>query len=224
MYTGIFNPDSSTPAYVGFMYGTLDGSNYAENFANTNKSYAMKALEVFYSNSLKMYDDKIADVIWCNDKSIYSNEDIDDDEIEDISFGITGRINNPSLICPNDALGGNLSKYTVNDTIYGNGTLKYKVGLLTADELLFAGYSDIIENKSVYLEENAEGNTWTTLTPYKYMSTGLVGLLKVVDAAIDTGTIATSVSGEYFRPAIALKPNIEISGGTGTSEDPYIVK
>ena len=43
----------------------------------------------------------------------------------------------PSLICPNDNNGGKLSKFTVNDTIKGNGALKNytKIGLLTADEI-----------------------------------------------------------------------------------------
>lgn len=33
---------------------------------------------------------------------------------------------NPSLICPNDDLGGKLSKYTVSDTTKGNGALDKK--------------------------------------------------------------------------------------------------
>ena len=45
----------------------------------------------------------------------------------------------PSLICPNDNNGGKLSKFTVDDTTNGNGNLTYKIGLLTADEIAFAG-------------------------------------------------------------------------------------
>ena len=45
-------------------------------------------------------------------------------------------IKSPSLICPNDNNGGKLSKFTVSDTVYGNGSLSgyAKVGLLTAND------------------------------------------------------------------------------------------
>ena len=42
----------------------------------------------------------------------------------------------PSLICPKDNNGGKLSKFTVDDTVYGNGDLDYKIGLLTVDEMV----------------------------------------------------------------------------------------
>ena len=45
----------------------------------------------------------------------------------------------PTFICPDDNNGGKLSKFTVKDTNNGNGNLNYKIGLLTVDEILFAG-------------------------------------------------------------------------------------
>ena len=57
--------------------------------------------------------------------------------LDDLFYRGTG----PSLICPNDNNRGKLSKFTVSDTTYGNGALKNyaKIGLLTDDEIAFAG-------------------------------------------------------------------------------------
>ncbi len=61
----------------------------------------------------------------------------------------------PSLICPNDNNGGKLSKFTSNDTEYGNGKLPKKVGLLTTDEVVFAGGAFLLQNSTYYLNKNA---------------------------------------------------------------------
>ena len=73
----------------------------------------------------------------------------------------------PSLICPNDNNGGKLSKFTVNDTEYGNGALSGygKIGLLTADEIAFAGGAAYTSNLTYYIKGNSNSGFWWALSP-----------------------------------------------------------
>ena len=224
-----FNSSNKDNTYVGLMYGQAGASDYASTHANTNKSTILTNLETWYENNLLSYEDKLADTIWCNDKSGgsfgYQNNSY---------YGAYKRLNSvstskPKLICPYDNNGGKLSKFTVSDSTSGNANLTYKIGLLTADEITLAGYITFSnENESTYLSENGNidysrmrNNTaWWTLSPYSYdEDIQIAYVYKVLNGML---SVYASVT-DYARPAIALAPNIEISGGTGTSEDPYIV-
>ena len=224
-YTSAFNTNNNDNAYVGFMYGTAGASDYASTHANINKSTILKNLETWYTNNLASYESKLADTIWCNDKSTinrglgYGTNATD--------YGAYKRIKStkqPTLICPNDNNGGKLSKFTVDDTTNGNGNLTYKIGLLTADELVFAGsmaYNTY--NRSTYLQENTGiyYYHWWSLSPGKFL-----GVYADV-WHVFSGELSTSEVGDYsqcVRPAISLVSSITISGGSGTSEDPYVVK
>lgn len=123
-------------------------------------------------------------------------------------------------MCPNDNNGGKLSKFTVDDTVNGNGNLTYKIGTLTADEIAFAGASGANSNLSIYLQENTGENRWWTLSPV-FFAGKYAGVL-----IMDSFGELTNYFAYYafnFRPAISLVSDITISGGTGTSEDPYII-
>ena len=237
-YRSAFNSSDNDNAYIGLMYGTTGASDYASTHANTNKSTILTNLETWYTNNLASYESKLADTIWCNDKSTFTTYTSGSTYGTGLGYGtnVTGygadnRIYgdgvttyvSPSLICSNDNNGGKLSKFTVSDTANGNGNLAYKIGLLMADEIAFAGYANSSYNSVNYLQENATGASWWSLSPnsfnygyaYGWCGGGSLGVLS-----------PHGVSEDYYgvRPAISLVSNIEISGGTGTSEDPYIVK
>ena len=244
-YISAFNSSHNDNAHIGFMYGDftsgcndhpeitteydcysagytwIGSSSYAEAHANIHKSTILTNLETWYTNNLASYADKLADTIWCNDKSTVSGG---------LGYGTNNTIyatynriystKQPSLICPNDNNGGKLSKFTVSDTINGNGDLTYKIGLLTADEIAFAGFINGKRNCSTYLQENT-GKTWGywSLSPYNIYS----GIVSVWNGSeyLDGSNVNNDFIG--VRPAISLVSDITISGGTGTSEDPYVV-
>ena len=220
----VFNTYYNDNAYVGFMYGTTGASDYASTHANINKSNVLTALENWYTNNLTSYESKLADVIWCNDKSASGTQlGYGDNATFYDAFDRIYSTKKITLICPNDNDGGKLSKFTVDDTTNGNGNLTYKIGLLTADELAFAGNLYMESNYGAYLSENNGKYFWWTLSPAKitggaaYMwKSGGDGLTQQVTnyASTDSGTI---------RPAVALKSSTTISGGKGTSENPYVV-
>ena len=116
------------------------------------------------------------------------------------SAGGTG----PSLKC-----NGELSKITS------------KIGLITADELAYAGYARGLQNTTTYLQENATSDYWWSLSPYSFNG-GYAGVWRVGGSS---GSFNYNYVGNTYgvRPSISLKSTTTISGGSGTSEDPYKV-
>ena len=234
-YNSAFNTNYNDNAYVGFMYGTAGASNYASTHANINKSTILKNLETWYTKNLALYESKLADTIWCNDKSTFTTFTSGSTDGTGLGYGTNqtgyGAYNriyggnaasyaSPSLICPNDNNGGKLSKFTVNDTINGNGNLTYKIGLLTADELAFAGYAAYLKNTTTYLQENATETYWYSLSPrFSDGSGATVWNVGGSDGGFN-GVLVYGTRG--VRPSISLKPSTNVTGD-GTSEKPYVV-
>ncbi|MDO4341314.1 MAG: hypothetical protein Q4C44_01040 [bacterium] len=240
-----FNRFGADNAHEGLMYGNIgcsDGislrekacleaggtwknsSSYLEAHANINKSTILINLEEWYDNVLSKQsgfnDDQLADTIWCNDKKTENTISLGYGE-NTTSYAPAIRISagEPSLICPNDNLGGNLSKFTVSDTINGNGDLSKKIGLLTIDEITFAGGAARRPNSSYYLYQNALKDWWL-LSPHSYAYGVARTWLIESDGLYDFGT-HDELDQAYIRPSISLVSNIKISSGTGTATDPY---
>ena len=219
-YTSVFNSNYNDNAYIGFMYGATGASDYASTHANTNKSDILKNLETWYTNNLTSYESKLADTIWCNDKSTVSGGLGYGTNATD--YGAYNRLastKQPTLKCPNDNNGGKLSKFTVDDTKNGNGNLTYKIGLLTADEIAFAGSIAYTYNRSTYLQENTGTTWWWSLSPY-YFNGSYAYVWGVYSGFLDYNY----VSDDYgLRPVISLISSTNVTGD-GTSENPYVVE
>ena len=218
-YGSAFNTNDNDNAYVGFMYGATGASDYASAHANTNKSTILNNLESWYTNNLASYESKLADTIWCNDKSTVSGgPGYGTNSTDYAAYNRLDSTKQPTLKCPNDNNGVKLSKFTVDDTTNGNGNLTYKIGLLTADEISFAGSIAYTYNRSTYLQENTGTNWWWSLSP-----NGFVGSNAYV-WGVDSGSLGgrNVRSNDGLRPVMSLISSTTISGGTGTSEDPYV--
>ena len=233
-YTTKFNEKFNDNAYVGFMYGTPNSTTYAATHANINKSTILKNLETWYKAKLTSYTDKLADTIWCNDKSTADpgykteissygarirNEGLDQGG-SNSTYGL-----GPSLICPKDNDGGKLSKFTVDDTVNGNGNLDYKIGLLTVDEMVLAGLesrtvvTNNIYNES-YLKSNATSNYYWTLSPFFFSGGGALVWRSVGNGRLSGAGLDFS---DALRPVVSLKSATTISGGNGTSSSPFVI-
>ena len=219
-YNTAFNSSYNDNAYVGFMYGTAGSSDYASTHANTNKSDILKNLETWYNNNLKTYESKLADTIWCNDKSTVSGGLGYGTNATD--YGAYNRLastKQPTLKCPNDNNGGKLSKFTVDDTTNGNGNLTYKIGLLTADEIAFAGSIAYTYNRSTYLQENTGTTWWWSLSPNRFFG-GYAYVWGVVSGYLGSHLVFGDGG---LRPALSLVSSTNVTGN-GTSDNPYVVK
>ena len=221
-YTSKFNPHYNDNAYVGFMYDTAGASDYASTHANTNKSTILTNLETWYKNNLESYENKLADTIWCNDKSTVSGGlGYGTNETDYAAYNRLNRLDSikqPTLKCPNDNNGGKLSKFTVDDTTNGNGNLTYKIGLLTADEIVFAGSIDDSDNRSTYLQENTGVSGWWSLSPCSFNDGGA----RVWDVRWGKLSAYSIRHSDGVRPAISLISSTSVTGN-GTSDNPYII-
>ena len=233
-YESAFNTNYNDNAYVGFMYGTAGASDYASAHANTNKSTILNNLESWYKNNLESYESLLADTILCNDKSTFSTYTSGSTYGTGLGYGTNrtgyGADNriyggnaasyaSPSLVCPNDNNGEKLSKFTVKDTTNGNGNLTYKIGLLTADEIAFAGSIYNTSNLSIYLQENTGNNWWWSLSPGNF--DGYRAFVWYVRSGGLRSHRVSNLGG--VRPVISLISSTNVTGD-GTSENPYVVE
>ena len=246
-YKSVFNSIYTDNAYVGFMYGTASASSYAEAHANTNASTILTNLNKWYTNVLSKQanfsDNQLADTIWCNDKSVVTDATFNPErwtlgtnygyaknknyygaakrlvQASSYKAGGTG----PSLICPNDNNGGKLSKFTVSDTTYGNGALSgyAKVGLLTADEIAFAGGAYGTTNSTYYIKgnTNSSSSNWWTLSPGDFDGNGAIVWGVDGGGSLSDGYVVGILGG---RPSLSLQSGVKIStSGNGSATSPY---
>ena len=221
------NKDDNT--YVGYMYGTAGASTYAETHANTNNSIIKTLIDTWYQNNLSIYSYAIADAIYCNDRNPVSLP----------AFGLTGTgvgteytayadasrnwlSHNPSLKCTNAN-----DRFTVNES-NGNGALTYPVGLITTDEVSFAGAvgPDIVNNtyikNSAYYLYNARDYWTMTADAYGPINTSTPEAFVGNVNGGGLNGFNVSDSGGSARPVVSLRSDA-ISGGSGTMIDPFVV-
>ena len=233
----IENGINKSNGHVGIMFGNVGSSNYLDEHKNINKSNILKNIENWYSDKLIQYDDKIADVIWCNDKSLASDssnsgfgENITNYASYDRLY-VKNKENNkaePTLVCPKNSYDEKISMFTVNDSM-GNGALTYKVGMLTADEYAFAGAK--IENyasddyvNSFYFNDDSYNKIVVTITPYFYGENVLRGNYPYVWGYYKGKLLPVDFFDYYYVvPSISLKYDV-LANGSGTAKDPYIIK
>ena len=206
-----FNSSTNDNTYVGYMYGTEGGATYANTHSNTTNSTIKTTLDSWYdTNIVNTGNEKyIADAIYCNDRSVSSGTGIGTTETY---YAAETRRNNeqPTLKCANDN-----DKFTKSTTI-GNGKLTKMIGLITSDEVMYAGGTVSSSNNEYYLYS---GKYYWTMTPYSYA----FGLTFVGFVYIDGGLSDNNVTNpNAVRPVVSLKSDA-ISGGSGTAASPFLV-
>ena len=221
-YTSSFNENYDDNAYVGFKYGTIGASDYASAHANTNKSTILTNLETWYNNNLTAYESVITDTVWCNDKTNVTDTMFNPYSYSNVNglgygtnktyYGATQR-----LVSASNSAGGTGPSLKCNGEL---SKINSKVGLITADELAFAGYAFNISNTTTYLQENATDTYWWSLSPFGFLG----GRTYVWYVSGNYGGVGDSiVANPYgFRPSISLKSTTNVTG-EGTSSSPFII-
>ena len=106
-----------------------------------------------------------------------------------------------------------------NTSSKGNGLLEYPVALITADEVALVGGKYGVKNENYYLRTN--GKFWT-MTPSIFYSLNIKAMLYRVDL---NGEITYDRVSYFYglRPVINISPNVLISQGDGSVENPYVL-
>ena len=214
-----FNSKYNAPAYVGYMYGDPDADTFDEVHANTNSSSIKNNIDTWYKTNIvdKGYGNYISNAVgFCGDRTLYSENGIN--ITQNSYFGAYGRYvqNTAQFTCPNIKR----DLYTTTDSSIGNKALTYPVGLITYDELIFAGMDGNHINKLSWIY--SVQNYWT-MSPSNFSATNK---LSIEWGGSNNGYINhwwNVGDGVGVRTVINLKPDVKITGGTGTTNDPFIV-
>lgn len=212
--TSAFNSKNDDNAYVGYMYGKVGASTYAETHANTNNSTIKTYIDTWYENNIKgtANEKYIVDNLFCNDRSLALNNS-GTGAGKSVTYYRWHNINNDKIMltCPqkNDA-------FTVRDTTKGNGDLTYPIGLITGDEAMLAGGVPHDSNENYYLYT---GLNYFTMTPSEFTYIVLYAMVGDIDSRGELDDTYTYGYGG-MKPVLNLSPEV-LRNGDGTASNPY---
>ena len=155
------------------------------------------------------------DAGYCNDRMTTQTKD-GGIGFKKTSYDNAHRINTfkiPSYKCTNESN----DLFTLSSNSYGNKKLSAPVGLITADELAYAGGLYYNFNFQLY---TYSGYWYWVLSP-AFFSGGMSGSFYFGS----NSSINVNISNNYYgvRPTIALNSLALVTSGTGTLDDPYII-
>ena len=201
-----FNSTYTDNMYAGYMYE----NNQVHGL--TSNSTIKEVLDTWYQNNLIEVADKIdKNVGFCGDRTPTSGTGLGASYTEYAAYNRLYINKLPIFECQNSS-----DLYTAGGSDQGNKAQTYPIGLITADEVAYAGGVYGINNQSFYLYTNQD---YWTMTPYQYNNDGVYVFSMWSGGNLTAGWV-NRVYG--VRPVINLKADVTISG-SGTTTDPYVV-
>ena len=219
-----FNISYDSPKYVGYKYGEDTSLDTIRN--NTTDSTIKTFIDSWYQNKLINYKKYLStSAVYCNDRSLgtgqtYSvSSDFNFSSYYRMDFDTKGAKANPSYNCTDirDA-------FSVDNT---SAKLTYPIGLMTADEIAFAGGVALQTMNTPYawFISNSAGTqvskSWWSLSPCYWRN----GFARVWAWNSDSaGLYSNYISYTYaVRPVISLKSCIKYGTGDGSATNPYTI-
>ena len=203
-------------AYVGYMYAL----NAVHGL--TTNSGIKRVLDTWYENNLQInyaqYLSKKAG--FCGDRQPSTSSSTSNGQggtgTTPTYYGAYIRLvnssKNPTFDCQNSS-----DLYTVASSSQGNKALNYPIGLITADEVAYAGGVWNTVNSGYYLYT---GRVYWTMSPSNFHTNGTAYVYYVNgNGSLNDDSVPTLIN---VRPVINLSPDVTITG-SGTSTDPYTV-
>ncbi len=259
--------EEEDPMYVGLKYG--ESGSLESNRLNTHNSTILGSDEGTDEGSLNWwYKNKIQDLgfddyvsktaIYCNDRAVAPGDSYSTLPYEPFNFASYYRLSDyenlhdvhPSFKCGVDKNGNVIEgtqnvadKFSTNKSSGGNGELKFPVGLITSDEVVYAGDSGSSPlYASGYYNKNSLDNYvaglnlsyWFMTPSYWGEADGIGEMVIYVDNMswyfedfFDMGMFWAIPDRPYYektiRPVISLKSCVTTNRGNGTSDSPYEV-
>ena len=220
--TSAFNSSYNNNMYVGYMYQ----NNQVHGL--TSNSTIKGIVDGWYEDNIQgtPEEDLIStEAGFCGDRtpstSESSNNGLGGTGTTETYYGAYIRLRTnktPTFECPDE----DNDLYTVDGSNKGNHALDYPIGLITADEVAYAGgvYSTSTSNSGYYLYTN---QYYWTISPF--WSAGNFGanvFFMNSNGSINSG--GNPVTERFgVRPVINLKADVTISSGNSTSVSPYVI-
>ena len=213
--TSAFNSSNDDNAYVGYMYGTISASTYAAAHANTNDSIIKTYLDDWYNTNIKgtTNEQYIADTIYCNDRELQNGTGAGTTASYYKAYNRNYTNKTPTLKCNQEN-----DRFTVNSKvsgITGNGALTNPIGLITIDEVAYAGGLRSTGNSKYYLYTN---NYYWTMSPVFFDGSSANGFGVGRTGLFEIYSVNSGASGGV-RPVISISPDDLV--GSGTMDDPF---
>ena len=216
-----FNTTMDDPMYVGYKYGTT--GSLENNRLNTNDSTIKTYVDNWYKNNLTAYTKYLSnDAVYCNDRNLASGETYS--TTSEFYYAPYERIETnkqPTYNCTNMS-----DAFSVNNT---SAKLDYPVGLMTIDELSYAGGEEGSTLKAPYAwyYTNANGEssygdaTFWALSPYG-CGDSYSGVWYAIGSGNPGDLFAYTLDFSFtLRPSVSLSSCNLISRGDGSPENPY---
>ena len=212
--TSGFNSSYGRSEYVGLKY--TRNSQYG---TNTNSTIYTR-LNTWYTDNIseKGYSSYIdTNAGFCGDRDMASGYEWSSQPSSRIRYAAYGRLNtnkSPVFTCSTNNL------YTAETSNKGNKSLSSPIGLITADEVAFAGgvYGASNSNSSYYLYT---GDGYWTMSPFDAYSGAEVFYVTSTGFLASFGKVSSDPPG--IRPVINLKSDTIISSGNGTAQNPFVI-
>ena len=222
--TSAFNTTKNDPMYIGYMYGTT--GSLENNRLNTNDSTIKTYVDNWYKNNLTAYTKYIStEAVYCNDRELAPGSTYKTDGTE-FYYAPNGRLNTnktPTYNCANikDAFSGNNSE----------AKLTYPIGLMTIDEIAYAGgkYNTNLPSPYAWYYLNSAGGSitgriwWWSLSPNIW--DGSSSDIWSVRCSSNPGYLGSNYvsNSTGVRPVLSLKSCIKYSTGDGSATNPYTI-
>ena len=223
-----FNTSYNNNAYVGYMYksGEVHGLSTNSNIKTTLDNWYISNL----SDEAEYLDGNAG---FCGDRypstSYSSSNGSGGTGTTETYYGAYIRLvtnNNPSFKCTDSQ-----DLYTTPGSSKGNGALivnnsndeNYRderptpIGLITADEVAFAGGVYGSNNTSYYLYNNA---TYWTMSPFRFNGSNASVFVVYDRGSFGSDSVNRTIPG--VRPVINIRSNVELTG-TGSQDNPFKV-
>jgi len=219
-----FNTSRYDNMYVGLQYtsGQVHGTGTNSTILGTSTSTDLTTLYGWYNSKIKPSYASIIDsnAGFCSDRDNYTNN------TGTISGGGTGNITTyyGAYIRYRKGESWQTSYTPVLGCKNASDNLKLPVGLITADEYMLAGggskASSSYYNTTFWLHT---GEYYVTMSPAKFYTNSETNVF--IAASYGSLSLWYVIYEIGVRPVINLKAStIFQTGGTGTSENPYVVK
>ena len=217
-----FNTIYNDPIYVGYKYGTT--GSLENNRLNTNDSTMKTYIDNWYKNNLTAYTKYLSnDAVYCNDRNLKSGETYSN-SFDYASWERIYTNKQSTYNCTNMS-----DAFSVNNT---SAKLDYPVGLMTIDELSYAGgaYKAKLTTPYAWYYTNENGKSITgsedswSLSPSFWNSASSGdwrwgGSSEPGYLSYNSADLAYAV-----RPAISLKSCTKWASGDGSSSNPYTIQ
>ena len=175
----------------------LNSKDYLSNSILT-KSSLYSILDEWYNDNLVNYDSYIKNSNFCYDTNYYLESE---GENYTNSYNRIYEINMPALECT-------------------DGIDTAKVGLLSIDEVIYAGASKNDVNEQYYLYNENINSGWWTISTSKVITKNNVVNNFIINSDSSINYLGKLTSSYAVRPVVSITENARVSGN-GTFDEPY---